>query len=336
MRAKNLWTVAVGLWCGVASAQEAPTPTWTLEEGQTLRYAFTWDLQQSEEIPDVLPPQEISIQVRYVLAQTVTSLDATHTATIHAEVAEITAVVDLGLLGSLEYTGDDDPDNPLHGLRHLVGRSFTYHLSPHGEVSHVDGGAAIVQAVQAQVEAPAGGGDDMGMMDPDALGRGLVVQVAAFFADDALTSSLGVVNAVLPGEDQGVWWERHVEERVPQVGELSFDAAYALGEVGPDGTPVTFAASGEVDLERAATSENAMGDLVDKMSDQATGDTEVEQITVSGEALMGPSTLRRSEIEHVIVSWGPLPDMFASMLGDDAEGKRMRQTVSLRLRYTQE
>ena len=62
----------------VALAQETAQRAdlaWKLEAGQELYYGYTWNLQQTQEIPNVLPPTPSLYQITYTLTEKVTAVD---------------------------------------------------------------------------------------------------------------------------------------------------------------------------------------------------------------------------------------------------------------------
>src|SRR5688500_5848734 len=136
-----------------------------LKQGDTLRYTFTWTMEDKKDLPGM--PMEETREVSYLLDQRVTEVGADGVATIEATFADIRCRIGAGMMGEIAYDSKTDTtDNPVSWLRHVNGKTFTYKMKPTGEVTEVTGGdamrAEVTKTIREEVQAQARQGGGMG------------------------------------------------------------------------------------------------------------------------------------------------------------------------------
>ncbi len=343
----SLALVALAAPAALAQTQQRAGLNVTLKQGDQLRYRYTWTLEQKTELPGM--PMEETSEVAYALDQRVEAV-AEGVATVRATIKHLRVRLGAGMMGELTYdSATDGESNPFAWLRHVVDKSFTYKIKGTGEVTEVTGGDAIRDEVTEAVKRDAAnqggqggmGGDDMGMgMDPGMMMQMVAARLTVVFTDESLKSSLGVVNHVLPdagvAANEGTTWSRAVVERLPNVGTLSFTGEFGHRGGAGDAVRITTRASDDVRLER---DKGQAGDnMMAEMQRQMTEKLEVTRKSVAGTASfdVARGRLIDSEMVHEIDMEGPLPAMMAAMLGEQAKGTKLKQSIVLTLRYVED
>lgn len=345
--ALSLALLALAAPAAVAQSQERPGLQLQLKQGDAMGYRYTWTLQQVTELPGM--PLDETSEVSYALEQQVEGV-ADGVATVRATIKHLRVRIGAGIVGELTYdSATDGESNPFAWLRHVVDKSFTYTIKPTGEVTSVTGGDAIRDEVLAAVERdaaaqgnPGGMGGDMGgmgMMDPGALMMMAAARLAVVFSDESQKNALNVVNHILPDAGvaaaEGTTWSRPVLERLPNVGTVRFTGEYAHRGGAANAVRITTRAADEVQLERERGEDD--GNLAGELQRQLTEKMEITKKTVSGTATFDGTRGRlvASELVHEIHMEGPLPAMMAAMLGEQAKGQKLKQSIVLTLRYAE-
>jgi len=341
---------AAALLAVPASAQDTQQRgqlRWQLEEGDVLRYDFTWNLEQMREfkgLPQAPPPMGMTVEVAYTLRQEVQAVSAEGVATIEATVEKIAMDLSLGMMGDLSYDSLEDAANsPLRGARHFVDQSFRFDLGADGAVLGVSGGDAIrdevVAALEEEMAGNQGQGGGMGMMpSPQQIGAGLIGVFADSFGDGPLQDSLSNVNAILPADGEaaeGATWSREVEARVPSFGSLRYDAEFQHRGSAQGNVRITSRNAGDVELEQDLPEEGAAGPQAELARAMAKNQ-EVTGSDASGTATFSTTSgrLLDSEVTREVDSEGPLPPEILGMMGGQANDEmKLAQTFSLTLRY---
>jgi hypothetical protein len=334
--------------CGLLAAGVAPGQTserglrWELKQGDTLRYGMTWSFRQKEDVGQ-MNFRDVKINVAYTLEQTVKSV-SDGTASVEAKVAVLKATVDptmMGMpMGKMEFDSEkeDEERNMLKVLREAVGKSFTFQLSPTGQVSDVTGGQGIRDAVAAAAEeqakkAPQGGGMGGGGMG-GMMGPGMVSMLAArltvAFEDETLQTTLDLVNNVLPPEPKtkGQTWTRDVVEKLPQLGSVTFKGKYTHGGERGGGTRITFAPEGKVEMVKAEPGEG--GSEFQQEDSESLSAMKVQRTQVDGTSTFGAGRLKKSEVTQTIEAEGDLPPMLANQA---RPGDKLQASFTLVLSY---
>jgi hypothetical protein len=359
LRTAPLALTLIALGAPLAPAQDAGTQqraglAWTLHQGDQLHYTYTWSLEQKTEVGNM--PMDQANEVVYGLDQQVTAVGEDGAATIQATIRSLRVRLGAGMMGELTYdSASDGEDNPFAWLGTMVGKSFTYTMKPTGEVTSVTGGdelrAAVTKAAHDQAAkrpnpGGMGGGEDGGMgmgMDPGAMMDMIAGPLTVIFTNDSLKSSLEVTNHVLPEAGaQGQTWTRPVAETIPNVGEVRFTGEYTnRGSAGP-ATRITVRASDEVQFTKSQgggeASSDPQAEMMRQMQRQMTDKLEVKKKDVSGTASFDGANgrLMDSEVVHDIEMEGPLPPMMQAMMGQQGGDAKMKQTITLTLRYVQD
>ncbi len=326
---------------------------WNLKAGDTMRYAFTWILDEKAELPGMGEMPGQTLEVAYSLDQKVKSVDDKG-AVIEATIAAVRGRLLLGMMGvDMNYdsaTNSADEENPMGWLRHLVGKTFTYTMTSRGEVTNVTGGDAIRTEIIEVVKKEAaskpkaggeGGGGMGGMgMDPAAMMGQMAEQLTVVFSDTSLKSSLEVTNDILPttAVKTDETWTRPIVEELPELGTLSYTAQYTHRGGNADATRITSRAEGEVTLEKAKKAPGAANDPMGAMRERVANSMEVKRKSSTGTHSFSGSKgrLLDSELVQEIVMEGPLPPEAAMMLGEQAKDAKMKRIVQLTLRYLAE
>lgn len=344
----SLALIALAGPAALAQTQERAGLQVKLKQGDQMRYSYTWTLEQKTELPGM--PLEETSEVAYALDQQVEGV-TDGVATVRATIKNLRVRLGAGMMGELTYDSTTDGEsNPFSWLRHVVDKSFTYKIKGTGEVTEVTGGDAIRDEVTKAVERDAanqrGGGGDMGGggmgmgMDPGMMMQMVAARLTVVFTDESLKSSLGVVNHVLPdagaAANEGTTWSRPVVERLPNVGTLRFTGEFAHRGGAADAVRITARATDDVQLEREKG--EAGDNMMAEMQRQMTEKLEVTRKSVAGTASfdVARGRLLDSEMVHEIDMEGPLPAMMAAMLGEQAKGTKLKQSIVLTLRYVQE
>jgi hypothetical protein len=326
---------------------------WKLSQGDSLRYSFTWVLEEKTDFVGGgggggmggMGSQTQSLEVGYTLDQKVQSVDG-GVATIEAAVGTIRGRLGMGMMGELSYdsAAADTGDNPMAWMRHLVGKKFRFKLSPRGEVTEVSGGDALRAEVievlkKEQADKPKkgpGGGDmgGMGMMDPAAMIGMIAESLTVVFTDQSLKSSLQVMNDVLPegAAKEGDTWKRPVVEILPKLGTMKFTAQFTHRGGAGAASRITSRADGEMELVR---DQNSGGNPLAQMLEKR---LEVKRKTATGTASFNGERgrLLDSELVQEIVMEGPLPPEAAMMFGEEAKDMKINRTIALTMRYVEE
>jgi hypothetical protein len=184
---------------------------WSLPQGRTLRVRLVQRLAVAA----------IDLEVRDLLHLSVTEVDAKGEASIAAkyEGAGIKAAGSPGV----EYDSEKDKEPPAHAyaraVAKLVGRSFTFRLTPDGRVTEVKGFEAILQEVLK------GAGEQ-----DEAIARQFLRQM---LSDDIMRSKLQQMSPGLPpgpvGPGDG--WSNEFALRVPVLGAIKILPASKLVEL---------------------------------------------------------------------------------------------------------
>lgn len=344
--------IGLGAPVALAQTQERAGLQVRLQPGDAMRYSYTWTLEQKTELPGM--PMEETSEVAYALDQQVESV-TDGVATVRATIRTLRVRLGAGMMGELTYDSTKDGESsPFAWLRHVVDKSFTFKMKTTGEVTEVTGGDAIRDEVTAAVAAesadqPApggmGGGGGMGMgMDPGAMMQMIAGRLTVVFGDESLKSSLCVVNHVLPEAGtpatEGATWSHPVVEHLPNVGTVRFTGEFAHRGGAGDAVRITTRATDEVQLERdqGAPSDDPNVEMMRQMQRQMTEKLEVTKKTVRGTSSfdVARGRLIDSELVHDIQMEGPLPAMMAAMLGEQAKGAKLKQSIVLTLRYSQD
>jgi hypothetical protein len=333
---------------------------WNLKAGDTMRYAFTWILDEKGEVQGMgdMGGGGRTFEVGYSLDQKVKSVDDKG-AVIEATIASVRGRLGMGMMGEMTYdsSGTPDAESPMAWLRHLVGKSFTFTMTSRGEITNVTGGdalrAEVVEVVKkeaaAKPKAPQGGGDDGmgGMMDPSAMMGMLATQLTVVFTDTSLRSALEVTNDVLPttAAKEGETWTRPIVEQLPEIGTLSYTALYTHRGGTADATRITSRAEGEIKMEKAKKEEQAadpnadpMAEMMKRMQESMNERLETKRKAATGTHSFSATKgrLLDSEVVQEIVMEGPLPPEAAMMMGEQAKDMKFTRTLQLTLRYLAE
>lgn len=338
--------LALLIVCGQAEAQTAERSAlrWDLKSGDTLKYSFKWEFQQKADVGQ-LAYQDVKVLIHYTLTQTVKSVDG-GTATIDAEVTSLNASADptmMGMpMGKMGFDSANDKEgNLLRVLRHAVGKTFSFKLSPTGKVSGVKGGQAIRDAVSEAIktEMPemmkkmggGGMGGGMGMMGPGMVGT-LASRLTVAFDDETLTTTLGIVNHVLPDSPttEGGSWTRDIVEKLPELGSVSFKGKYTHKGVVDGAAQIAFKPDGKVELERAEAPGGTDAQEAEK-KDMAT--MKVLSTKVRGLASFKDNRIAVSVVDQTIEAEGEVPDMIKPQV---RPGEKMVTVFSLKLTYSQD
>lgn len=338
-----------------SQARAAGELRWKLAQGDALRYGFTWILEQKRDLGGMNEQQ--TFEVGYTLDQKVTAVDGQGLATIEATLAVVRGRLGLGMMGDMSYDSVADAsntDNPLAWLRHLVGKTFTYTMTPRGEVTTLTGGDAIrtevMDAIKKEAAAkpkPQGGGEDpMGMMmDPAQLATILASRLVVVFADTSLKSSLEVTNDLLPdaAKKENDTWTRPIVETLPRIGTMRYTAHYTHRGGTAEATRLTSRVEGEIALERdqggaGGGNPGDMSDMMEMAEQMMAKRLEVKRKAATGTATFSAAKgrLLDSEVVQEIVMEGPLPPEMAMMMGEQAKDMKLNQAITLTLRYVQE
>ncbi len=338
--------LALMMVVGQANAQTAERSPlrWELEAGDTLKYAFKWEFQQKSDVGQ-LNYQDVKVLIRYTLTQTVKSVSG-GTALIDAEVTSLKASADptmMGMpMGKMGFDSANDKEgNLLRVLRHAVGKSFTFKLSSAGKVTDVKGGQAIRDAVDEAIktEMPemmkkmggGGMGGGMGMMGPGMVGT-IANRLTVAFADDTLTTTLGIVNHVLPDTavGEGESWTHDVVEKLPELGSVTFKGKYTHKGTKDGATQISFKPEGKVELAKA---EGGGGTDTQETEMKSMESMKVLHTKVRGLASFKGSRMLVSEVDQTIEAEGEVPDMIKPQV---RPGEKMVTTFNLKLTYTQD
>ena len=342
----------------VAGASSAQAQTETAErsglrlqnkEGDEQRYAFSWDFKQKQSMGGGMDLGEINVAVTYVFDQTVKSVKD-GVASIEATVDSIKAGGDAKMMGMPmpKETYDSETgegSDALRALQTVVGKTFTYKLSPTGAVTDLEGGDEIRDALVAAGEEEMaklqekmgaggmGGGGMGGMGMPGGMGAVFVGQLAIAFSNEALQSTLDVMNNMLPAEPKGEGdtWTRDVVETLPQLGELRAKAKYKHDGTMNGVTRISFRPEGEVKLEtkKGQGGDNQYAD----MERQLLGKQEVTKTSMQGVATFDGKHLLDSEVIQEIQTEGELPQMLKMQMGPEAKDMKLSMGHRLTLRY---
>lgn len=333
---------------------------WKLSQGDSLRYSFTWVLEEKVDFVGGeggggmggMGSQARAFEVGYTLDQKVQSVEG-GVATIEAVIATVRGRLGMGMMGELTFdsAAADAGDNPMAWMRHLVGKKFRFKLSPRGEVTEVSGGdalrAEVIEVIKKEQadkpkKGPGGDGGDMGgfgMMDPAAMVGMLAQQLTVVFTDKSLQSSLEVSNDVLPegAAKEGDTWKRPVVEILPEVGTMKYTAQFTHRGGAGAATRLTSRADGEIEFIRE-TGGGGGGNPFAEMQKQMEKRLEVKRKTATGTASFNGERgrLLDSELVQEIVMEGPLPPEAAMMFGEQAKDMKINRTIALTMRYVEE
>lgn len=212
---------------GSISAQEtqtAPDQAWSLKAGDQFSTQVTVNIDMEMEMPGMpMGAGGQQFHVQYQLDHKVTET-ADGASKVDATIGPVIAKIIMPMMGEMAYnSAEDDEQNPMRGVRHLVGKTFSYGIDTSGKISDVSGGDALVEeaAEAAAGENTGGGGGGMMMMDPAALAQIAMV----LFRDDTLATSLSIHTHVLPGAGAGgATYSMDREESIATVGKIKFKA----------------------------------------------------------------------------------------------------------------
>jgi len=306
--------LAVIVAAGSISAQETQTAglAWSLKAGDSFSTKVTIDIDMGMEMPGMpMGGGNQAFHVEYQLDHKV-SESADGVSKIDATIGPVLTKITMPMMGDMAYSSaEDDEQNPLRGVRHLVGKSFSYKLDRAGKVSEVSGGDALVTEAAQAAAGDGGGGEGGGMMmiDPAAL----AMVAMALFQDLTLQTSIGVHTHVLPGTGNGAAWSLDREESIATVGTIKFKAD-CTGEAAEGGTKITFTGK---DIEFAALDvpvdgSNPMAAMQKKLMEGL----EVTRTAVTGTATFDKALGRvtKSESTREIDQEGELPEELKQMI----------------------
>jgi hypothetical protein len=310
--------------------------TWKHEAGQELYYSYTWKLEQTQEVPNVLPPTPSLYEITYTLTQKITGVEA-GVATIEAQITSIKVNLALGMMMgarmAYDSTQPDDGVNPLRPFRHVVGSGFSFKLTAKGAVSDVTGAESIL----AQLNEKAG--PEVAAMGP--MGGQLLGLLGVVFSASSLQGSLEIVNEVLPEGPlaEGESFETPVDMELPTMGRMTFvtentHMGTERGKVTLEGKP-----KGEVKLEKIEPAEGEGDDPAGagarEMGKQMAEGQEVTRRDAKRTAVFSTrhGRLEKSQIVMEIDAEGEPPQEIKMMLGEGAKDALMKQQVVLTLTY---
>lgn len=322
---------------------------WQLKAGDRLPYTLTFLLEETTELKGLMPPQQVVTEVAYGATHEVKSVNG-DVATIEVTVESIRARMGMGMMGEMAYDSkQDDTLNPLRGIRHAVGKKFTYQLSRTGKVSQVTGGDAAVEEINEAMsgEAPPPSNDQGGGMggmmgfDPAAIAAQACQQMAkVLFADKALASILELVNGILPEDPAAKTWTRAVDMNLPGAGTLKFNSDQTnAGEA--DGNVRITSAVKDLEFERDLT--NGQGGPMAEQMKQMMGESTVTRKDARGSGTFSASKGRLIDSELVVEldSEGDLPPFIKAMMQQQGGGQlpqdvKMSRNTAVTLRYVLE
>lgn len=339
IRARLLLPVALGLLAApIATAQETAERSelsWTFTEGQELYYGYTWRLEQTQEVPGVLPPTPSLYQITYTLTEKVTGV-ADGVATVQAEITSIKVDLQLGMMMGARMAYDsskpDDGVNPLRPFRHVIGAGFGFKLNAQGQVSDVTGADSILEQLNSKA------GPEVATMGP--MGGQLLGLLGVVFSASSLESSLEIVNEVLPegALAQGESFETPVDMELPTMGRMTFTTRNThmgteKGKVTLEGAP-----TGEIKLEKLTDGdgdEDPVGAGARDMGRSMAEGQEVKRRDAKRTSVFSTRhhRLESSTIVMEIDSEGPPPPEVKMMLGPDNKDAQMKQSAVLTLTY---
>lgn len=316
---------------------------WNLKAGDRLPYTLTFLMEETIELKGMMPPQQQVTEVVYGSTHEVKSVDG-DVATIEATVDSIKARIGLGMMGEMAYDSQsDDTLNPMRGVRHAIGKKFSYKLSRTGKISDVSGGdaavAEITQAMSGEAPPPS---DDQGMggmfgFDPAMVaGQASQQLITVLFADKGLSSILELVNAVLPEDPAAATWKRAVDLNLAGAGSLKFNAEQANAGAADGNVKIS---SKIQDLEFERDLSNGQGGPMAEQMKQMMGDSTVTRKDAHGSGTFSSAQGRLVDSELVVEldSEGDLPPFLKAMMNQQggnvpADVKMNRGTV-VTLRY---
>lgn len=352
---------AIGLACLLPAAAQDGTQTrpegglrWQLEKGSRTPYTFTWLLEESLDFKGTgMPPQQSTMEVAYAMTQEVKAVDA-GVATIEATIDSIRIRVGLGMMGDMGFDSKngDDPQNSLRSVRHAVGKRFSFKLAPTGKVSEVKGGDELIKALAdgIKTDQAAGGqgggqGGGMGMMgmDPAAMAGMIAERLGdVVFSNEALASSLKLVNECLPEDPAAKAWTREVDMAVPQTGRMKFKADMSNAGEAEGNVRIGIKQQGEVELTRDSAADSSGDPMADQVR-RMMGDSTVIRKEARGSASFSSAKghLLDSEMVLELESEGDLPPFLKQMMqqqggGDLPDELKLARTTAFTLRYVQE
>ncbi|MCA8920902.1 MAG: hypothetical protein KDD82_03770 [Planctomycetes bacterium] len=312
MKSVAATALAVIVAAGSISAQETQTAgmAWSLKAGDQFSTKVTIDIELGMELPGLpMGGGDQGFHVEYQLDHKVgESVDGV--AKIDATIGPVTAKISMPMMGEMGYSSaEDDEQNPLRGVRHLVGKTFAYSIDKSGKVLSVSGGDALVEEA-AQAAAADGGGDNGGgmmMIDPKALAGAAMM----LFRDETLQTSIGVHTHVLPGAAGGASWSLDREESIATVGTIKFKAACAS----EDGAKITLSGN-EISFEQPAPMPGEEANPMAAMQRKLMEGLEVTRTAVTGTATYDKALGRVTSSESVreIDQEGQLPEELKQMI----------------------
>jgi hypothetical protein len=256
----------------------------------------------------------------------------------------------MGMMGDMAYDSkSDDALNPMRGIRHAVGKKFSYKLSRSGKVTDVSGGDALVKAMNEAMsgEAPPPAKDDQGggmggMMgfDPAAMAAQAAQQLSGMlFSDASLTSLLRLMNEVLPEDPAAASWNRDVDMTIPGAGRLRFKAAHTNAGQAEGNARIDTKVDGELQFDRdLGGGGDPMAEQVRKMMGDAT--VTRKEARGSGSFSLTQGRLIDSEMVVQIDSEGDLPPFMKAMMGQQGgqvpDDLKMARNTAVTLRYALE
>ncbi len=341
---------------GAAPAQESRARAglrYAFEVGKTQRQACTWRLVQTQDFSGLIPPQTTTVELVYGVDEKVTAVAPDGAATVEATITTIRGQVAMGMMmGEMAYdSATDDAGSPLRFMRHLVGKTYTFTITPAGAVTAVTGGdairAALIEAAKADGkpadDKPAAGGRRRrgGMPDAGGMAQTFATQLSVVFTDASIKSALEVTRNVLPeaaDAAEGATWTRTYAEVLPRIGTMRFTSNQAHRGAGDGVVRLTGRSTGEVELVRdegkGEAGEDAMAGMAREMQRQMAEKMEVKRKQVTHAVQFDPAAgaLRESEVKHTIDMEGPIPPMIAAMMGELPPDARSQQKIELVLR----
>lgn len=338
IRARLLLPFALCLVAAPALAQETAERSdlsWTFTEGQELYYGYTWKLEQTQEVPGVLPPTPSLYEITYTLTEKVSKVEG-DVATVDAEITSIKVNLTLGMMMGARMAYDsskpDDGVNPLRPFRHVIGGGFQFKLNTRGGVVEVTGADGILKQLNEKA------GQEVAAMGP--MGGQLLGLLGVVFSESSLQSSLEIVNEVLPSGplSQGETFETPVDMELPTMGRMTFTTENThmgteKGKVTLEGAP-----KGEIKLEKLSADEagdDPAGAGAAEMGRQMAEGQEVKRRDAKRTSVFSTRhhRLESSRIVMEIDTEGPPPAEVKMMLGPDNKDAVMKQQAVLTLTY---
>jgi hypothetical protein len=226
--------VAVLLTTACAGAEEAPGLAWKLEKGSVLRYRHTSDQVAIHTGAGSSEPASTKQKTSIDYRLSVLDFDpATRLARVLCRYDAVSVELEQMVIGLVQWDSRkredlsraDDP--AVRPFAQLLGQSFSFLLSPAGEVSDLRGHEKVREAVIAGLED-----------SPFAR-----TAIGGSFSEDALRFELQRAFAFVPtstAEAARPEWRRSFERKIVLLGTLSYDLRYRREPAAATGTAIAF------------------------------------------------------------------------------------------------